>query len=59
VEVLTSNDAEDVGRWLRQHDAKAALIRPDRYVRGAVRDEADVNRLVAALCTSAHRPTVA
>lgn len=59
VEVLTSNDTEDVGRWLREHNAKAALIRPDRYVRGAVRDEADVNWLVAALCTSAHRPTAA
>jgi 3-(3-hydroxy-phenyl)propionate hydroxylase len=56
VDVLTCNDAADVGRWLREHNAKAALIRPDRYVCGAARDGADIDRLVVALCTSAHRP---
>ena len=59
VEMLTNTDAEDVGRWLSEHDVKAALIRPDRYVRGAVRDEADLDRLIAALCTPAHMPTAA
>lgn len=57
VKVLTNSDAPEVGRWLREHNAKAALIRPDRYVRGAVRDEAGVNELVAALCASAYSPT--
>src|SRR5215475_1206071 len=51
IEVLTSRDAEDLGRWLREHDIKAALIRPDRYVRGAVRTELELNQLIANVCT--------
>jgi len=59
IEVLTSRDAEDLGRWLREHDIKAALIRPDRYVRGAVRTELELNQLIANVCTGNHVPTAA
>ncbi|QWG18816.1 bifunctional 3-(3-hydroxy-phenyl)propionate/3-hydroxycinnamic acid hydroxylase [Bradyrhizobium sediminis] len=59
IEVLTGNEAADLGRWLREHDIKAALIRPDRYVRGAARSEEEFDLLIAAICPLAHVPTAA
>jgi 3-(3-hydroxy-phenyl)propionate hydroxylase len=59
VEVLTSDDAADLLLWLREHDIKAALVRPDRYVLGAARSEADLDPLVASICFPAHVPTAA
>jgi 3-(3-hydroxy-phenyl)propionate hydroxylase len=35
--------------WLDQLGAKAAMIRPDRYVLGAARDEAELEDLLAAV----------
>jgi 3-(3-hydroxy-phenyl)propionate hydroxylase len=57
--LLTSDDADDLGPWLREHSIKAALIRPDRYVHAAARSEADLDLLIAAICTPAHIPTAA
>jgi 3-(3-hydroxy-phenyl)propionate hydroxylase len=59
VEVLTSDDAADLLRWFREHDIKAALVRPDRYVLGAARSEADLDPLVASICFPAPVPTAA
>jgi 3-(3-hydroxy-phenyl)propionate hydroxylase len=59
IEVLTSRDADDLGLWLREHGIKAALIRPDRYVRGAVRTELELNQLIATVCTGTHVPSAA
>ncbi|MFX4366044.1 hypothetical protein ABTA40_19400, partial [Acinetobacter baumannii] len=44
-EVLTGNDAEGIGAWLRGHGLIAALVRPDRYIRGTARDGAELDRL--------------
>ena len=49
--LLTGDDAVDLPRWLDEHDIAAALVSPDRYIRGAVRNEAEVDRLVAAVCS--------
>jgi 3-(3-hydroxy-phenyl)propionate hydroxylase len=57
IEVLSGDDADDLGHWLRDHDIKAALIRPDRYVCGAVQSEADLERLAASVSTPAHVPS--
>lgn len=46
--VLTVDDARDIPVWLRQHNVQAALIRPDRYVRGAARTAAELDMLIAA-----------
>lgn len=48
VEVLTADDAEDLRHWLRDQSIKAALVRPDRYIRGAARNDAELEQLVAA-----------
>jgi len=49
--LLTGDDAVDLPRWLDEHDIAAALVSPDRYIRGAVRNEAELDRLVAAACS--------
>jgi 3-(3-hydroxy-phenyl)propionate hydroxylase len=59
VEVLSGEDAADLPRWLREHDIQAALVRPDRYVRGAARSEAELELLVGAICSPAAAPTAA
>jgi 3-(3-hydroxy-phenyl)propionate hydroxylase len=58
-EVLSGEDAADLPRWLREHDIQAALVRPDRYVRGAARSEAEVELLVGAVCSPATAQTAA
>jgi 3-(3-hydroxy-phenyl)propionate hydroxylase len=57
--VLTGEDASDVQRWLAEHSVQAALIRPDRYVRGAARSEAELDLLIATACAAADVPTAA
>ncbi|TPQ39739.1 3-(3-hydroxyphenyl)propionate hydroxylase [Bradyrhizobium guangdongense] len=57
--VLTSADAEGVGRWLHDQDIKAALVRPDRYIRGAARTDAELDDLVAAAAAPNHVPSAA
>jgi 3-(3-hydroxy-phenyl)propionate hydroxylase len=57
--VLTSEDAADLGHWLQTHDIKAALIRPDRYICGAARNEAELARLIAAVFNQANASTPA
>jgi 3-(3-hydroxy-phenyl)propionate hydroxylase len=59
VVVLTSHDAVDVGRWLRQHGMKAALVRPDRYLLGTTQSDADLAPLIAAACAPASEPPAA
>ena len=49
LEILTSDDAEGIGDWLRKHGMIAALVRPDRYVRGAARSETELDQLIAAI----------
>jgi 3-(3-hydroxy-phenyl)propionate hydroxylase len=58
-EVLSGEDAADLPHWLREHGIQAALVRPDRYVRGAARSEADLELLVGAVCSPATMPTAA
>jgi 3-(3-hydroxy-phenyl)propionate hydroxylase len=59
VDVLTGEDASEVSRWLAEHKVRAALIRPDRYVRGAARNEAELEPLIATACVPADMPTAA
>lgn len=59
VVMLTSTDADDLGAWLRQHDIKAALVRPDRYVLGTARDDGELGLLLAAACGTALVPSAA
>ena len=59
MDVLTGEDASDVPRWLAEHNVRAALIRPDRYVRGAARSEAELDLLIATACAAADVPTAA
>ena len=59
VEVLGAEDASELSAWLRQHDVKAALIRPDRYLRGAARTDAELDLLIATACPPADVPSVA
>jgi 3-(3-hydroxy-phenyl)propionate hydroxylase len=40
---------QGVGAWLAEHDARAVVVRPDRYVMGLARGGADLDRLAAAL----------
>ena len=58
-ELLTGEDAGDLPSWLRAHDVQAALVRPDRYVRGAARNDKEFEQLVEALCSPATVPTAA
>jgi 3-(3-hydroxy-phenyl)propionate hydroxylase len=52
IAVLTSEDAEGIGPWLSGHGLIAALVRPDRYIRGTARNDAELGRLVAAVAPS-------
>ena len=49
LKILSSDDAPAIGDWLRKHDIIAALVRPDRYVRGTARNEAELDQLIAAI----------
>ncbi|MBR0974940.1 bifunctional 3-(3-hydroxy-phenyl)propionate/3-hydroxycinnamic acid hydroxylase [Bradyrhizobium japonicum] len=59
IEILTSDDAEGVGSWLREHGIIAALVRPDRYVRGSARNGTELDRLIAAITPPTHVPSAA
>lgn len=59
IKVLTSDDAEAVGCWLREHGIIAALVRPDRYVRGTARNQSELDRLIAAIAPQTHVPSAA
>jgi len=59
LKIVTSDDAADLGRWLREHGIIAALVRPDRYVRGAARNDAELDRLINAVITQTHVPSAA
>lgn len=59
IDVLTGEDAGAVSRWLAAHNVRAALIRPDRYVRGAARNEAELDLLIATACAPAGVPNAA
>jgi 3-(3-hydroxy-phenyl)propionate hydroxylase len=57
--LLTGEDAGDLPSWLREHDVQAALVRPDRYVRGAARSANELEQLTEAACSRATVPTAA
>lgn len=59
INILTGDDGEGIGPWLREHGITAALVRPDRYIRGAARNDAELDRLVATLAPSTHVPSAA
>jgi 3-(3-hydroxy-phenyl)propionate hydroxylase len=59
IELLTGEDAGEVSRWLAEHNVRAALIRPDRYVRGAARSEVELDLLIATACAPTNVPTAA
>jgi len=59
LKILSSDDAPAIGDWLRKHDIIAALVRPDRYVRGTARNEAELDQLVAAIQPLACVPSAA
>jgi len=59
MELLTGEDAGDLASWLRANDLQAALVRPDRYVRGAARSDKELEQLVEAVCSPATVPTAA
>ncbi|WP_339032306.1 bifunctional 3-(3-hydroxy-phenyl)propionate/3-hydroxycinnamic acid hydroxylase [Bradyrhizobium symbiodeficiens] len=48
IEILTADDAKSIGNWLRDHGIIAALVGPDRYIRGTARNEIELERLAAA-----------
>lgn len=57
IDTLTGDDAEGVGDWLREHGIIAALVRPDRYIRGTARNETELERLVAAVIPATQIPS--
>ncbi|QIO33380.1 bifunctional 3-(3-hydroxy-phenyl)propionate/3-hydroxycinnamic acid hydroxylase [Bradyrhizobium sp. 1(2017)] len=57
--ILTGDDAEGVGRWLREHGITAALVRPDRYVLGTARNDAELDRLITAITPPTYVPSAA
>lgn len=59
IKLLTSDDAEGIGPWLREHGIAAALVRPDRYIRGTARNDAELDRLIAAITLPIHVPSAA
>ncbi|WGD56021.1 bifunctional 3-(3-hydroxy-phenyl)propionate/3-hydroxycinnamic acid hydroxylase [Bradyrhizobium sp. CB1650] len=58
-DILSGDDAEGIGRWLHEHGITAALVRPDRYLRGAARNDAELDRLVATIVPSTRAPSAA
>ncbi|PIT03678.1 3-(3-hydroxyphenyl)propionate hydroxylase [Bradyrhizobium nitroreducens] len=59
IETLTGDDAEAIGDWLHKHGITAALVRPDRYVQGTARNDAELDQLVAAITPLTHVPSAA
>jgi 3-(3-hydroxy-phenyl)propionate hydroxylase len=59
INILTSDDADGIGPWLREHGIMAALVRPDRYIRAAARNDAELDRLVATIAPPTHVPAAA
>lgn len=59
IKILTSDDANGLGTWLREHGIIAALVRPDRYVRGTACNETELDRLIAAIVPPTHVPSAA
>lgn len=49
VTIVSSGEAPDLGPWLHQQDVGAVMVRPDRYVLGAARNEKDFLALLAAV----------
>lgn len=47
--VLVDDNVPALQEWLRSHNAKAVLVRPDRYVLGSARDQADLEALLASV----------
>jgi 3-(3-hydroxy-phenyl)propionate hydroxylase len=47
--VVMTDDAPELQGWLQAADASAILVRPDRYVLGAVHSVQELNALVAAI----------
>ena len=49
--------ADALKSWLREHDVEAVMVRPDRYVLGAVKCDADLAALLSEFQTRhvAHR----
>lgn len=59
IKILTGDDAQAIGDWLRKHGITAALVRPDRYVRGTARNETELDQLIAALTPPTDVPSAA
>jgi len=59
IKLLTNDDAEGLGPWLREHGLTAALARPDRYIRGTARNDVELDRLIAAITPPTHVPSAA
>lgn len=59
IAILTGDEAQGVGHWLREHGIIAALVRPDRYVRGTARNDSEFERLVAAVTPPTRVPSAA
>ncbi|WGR74509.1 MULTISPECIES: bifunctional 3-(3-hydroxy-phenyl)propionate/3-hydroxycinnamic acid hydroxylase [unclassified Bradyrhizobium] len=59
IAILSGDDAEGVGRWLHEHGITAALVRPDRYVQGTARNDAELDLLIAAIIPPTHVPSAA
>jgi 3-(3-hydroxy-phenyl)propionate hydroxylase len=47
--VVVADDAPELGAWLGAAEASAILVRPDRYVLGAVHSLQELDALVAAI----------
>jgi 3-(3-hydroxy-phenyl)propionate hydroxylase len=59
VTVVSSGEAPDLSPWLRQQDVGAVMVRPDRYVLGAARNETEFAALLSAVQSPAVMPTPA
>lgn len=59
IEILTADDADGIGDWLREHGIIAALVGPDRYIRGTARNEIELERLAAAAIPPTPVPSAA
>lgn len=52
--VVVVDDVPSLQEWLKAHEAKAVVVRPDRYVLGSAHDETDLSALLMAV---PERPT--
>ena len=59
LQILSGDDAEGVGSWLHEHGIIAALVRPDRYVRGTARNDTELDQLIASVIPRNHVPSAA